>query len=89
MKLQFRKSFYTRTLYAGNFNTILMGILIGLQKSSFTHCETLYPGNMYPHKKNGFNILMESKKQTSETIKKLQSKRIKEVGKSRRGQQIS
>jgi hypothetical protein len=44
MKLQFRKSFYTRTLYAGNFNTILMGILIGLQKSSFTHCETCTQG---------------------------------------------
>jgi hypothetical protein len=48
MKLQFRKSFYTRTSYAGKFNTILMGDLIGLQKSSFTHWETLYPGTSYP-----------------------------------------
>jgi hypothetical protein len=35
-ELQFRKSFYTRTLYAGKFNRILMGVSIGLQKPSFT-----------------------------------------------------
>ena len=57
MKLQFRKSFYTRTWYAGIFNTILMGVSIGLQKSSFSHQKTLfpgtsYPGDMYPHKTN-------------------------------------
>jgi len=71
-----------------------MGVLIGLKKLSFTHCETLYPELLiqgtYTHiKPTGFNILMESKKQTSETIKKLQSRWLKEVGKSRRGQQIS
>jgi len=77
MKLQFRKSFYTRTLYAGKFNTILMGVLIGLQKSSFSHQKTLfpetsYPGNMYPHKSNWIQCFDGIREMDfSETIKKL------------------
>jgi hypothetical protein len=41
-----------RTLCGGKFNTILMGVLIGLQKLGFLHRKTSYPWKMYPHKTN-------------------------------------
>ena len=31
-----------------NFNTILMGVLMGLQKSHALHGKTLYPGTSHP-----------------------------------------
>ena len=38
-------TFHMMTLYAGNFNIPLMGVLAGLQKSNCLYGKTLYPGN--------------------------------------------
>jgi hypothetical protein len=37
----------TRTLYAGKFNIIIMGVFVGLQKSDFLVGKTLYLGTSY------------------------------------------
>jgi hypothetical protein len=47
-KFYSRKTFYRWTAYVGIFNVILMGVLVGLQKSNFLHRQSLYPGTSNP-----------------------------------------